>query len=449
LSSTFFVKKITHRNFELSRREALALLGTIVFSGKARDLSWLPDFGISTRSYLSKREPITDSQLLDAIQQAIFQFFWEQASPATGLIKDRASARSKDNRTLSSIASTGFGLTALCLGDSHAYQPTAQIKARVATTLNFLLNRAPNKKGFFYHFMNMDTGERAENSEVSSIDTAILLCGALACRAYFQEPQIASLVTQLYDRVDWNWMLNGGQTFAHSWTPEESFCTNRWDTYSEMMMLYLLAIGSRTNPIPASSWRAWTRPILDYEGLRYITVKAPLFIHQFSHAWIDFRNRRDDFANYFENSVAATRAHKIFCLSLSNRFPDYGEKLWGISSSDCPCGYTAWGGPPAMGPIDGTVVPSAAAGSLPFLPADALVVLRHIYANFPDAWSRYGFVNAFNPLTKWHDPDVVGIGLGITALMLENLRTGLVWRTFMKNPEIGQAMTLAGFRFAE
>ena len=295
--------------------------------------------------------------------------------------------------------------------------------------------------------MDVNTGKRAVSSEVSSMDTAILICGALTCRAYFRDDlQIGSLATQLYDRVNWDWMLNGGVTFAHSWTPEGGFCTNRWDTYSEMMVLYLLALGARTNPIPDRCWRPWSRPRLDYRGLTFITTNAPLFIHQFSHAWIDFRNKRDDFADYFANSVIATRAHKIFCLSLSERFPDYQKDFCGISSSDSPYGYVAWGGPPAMGPIDGSVVPAAAAGSLPFLPAETLAVLRNIYTNFPHACSRYGFVNAFNPLTKWHDADVVGIGLGITQIMLENYLTGFVWRTFMKNPEVNHAMALAGFQ---
>lgn len=241
--------------------------------------------------------------------------------------------------------------------------------------------------------------------------------------------------------------MNGQSTLSHGWTPEHGFLLSHWRSYSESMMLYLLAIGSRTYPIPASSWRAWVRPTLTYHGMTYITSKAPLFIHQFSHAWIDFRNKRDAFANYFINSVTATRAHKLFCLSLANQFPDYSDNLWGISSSDNPRDrdYAAWGGPPAMGPIDGTLVPSEAGGSILFLPEDTLAVLENIYDHFPAAWTHYGFVNAFNPLTGWYDPDVVGIGLGIVGLMAENYRTQLVWKSFMKNSEINKAMVLVGF----
>jgi hypothetical protein len=294
--------------------------------------------------------------------------------------------------------------------------------------------------------MNLNTGERMVGSEISSVDTAILICGALACREYFEDQRITQLATALYDRVNWCWMLNGGSTLSRAWRPEKGFSIGRWDTYAEEMMLYLLAMGSTNHAIPARCWKAWSRPVLDYQGLRYITSRAPLFIHQFSHAWIDFRNKRDAFADYFENSVLATRAHKLFCLSLATRFQDYAVDLLDISASDFPHGYAAWGGPPSMGPIDGSIVPSATAGSVPFLPSDCLTVLRNIRANFLQAWTRYGFVDSFNPLTGWYDPYVVGIGAGITLLMMENYRTQLLWNTFMKAPEIRRAMNLAGFQ---
>lgn len=164
-----------------------------------------------------------------------------------------------------------------------------------------------------------------------------------------------------------------------------------------------------------------------------------------THAWVDFRDKRDAYADYFANSVLATRAHKMFCLSLNGTFSDYTENLWGISSSDSQHGFQVWGGPPAIGPIDGTIVPSAAGGSIPFLPEDTISVLQNVQKHFPDAWTRYGFVNAFNPLTGWYDPDVIGISLGIVALMAENYRSQLVWNTFMANPEVAKAMRLAGF----
>jgi len=343
------------------------------------------------------------------------------------------------------IASTGFGLTALCIADKRGYNDSSLIKARVIATLDFLLNQASQQNGFLYHWIDMSTGARAWDSEISSIDTSIMLCGALTCRQYFQDSQIQDLATQLYQRVNWPWMLNGGSAFSMGWTPESGFITSRWDTYSELMMLYLLAIGSTTYPVAASAWDAFTRPTLTYGGITYITnLSAPLFIHQYSHAWFDFRNRQDQYTNYFQNSVLATQAHKQFCLSLQSQFSDYATNLWGITASDYVGGYTAWGGPPSMGPIDGTIVPCAAAGSLPFVSSDCITVLRNIRSKYPNAWKRYGFVDAFNPLTSWYDTDVVGINTGISLLMAENQRSQFVWNMFMTNSEVTNAFAAVG-----
>jgi hypothetical protein len=391
--------------------------------------------------------PASDDEFLDQIERAAFLFFWEQASPTTGQVKDRALAAGNDSRTVSSIAATGFGLTALCIGHKRGYADAQQIQSRVAATLSFLLNQLTNVNGFYYHFIDMNSGARVQTSELSSIDTAILLCGVLTCRGYFQDTQIQSMATQIYNRVNWPWMLNGGTTFSMGWTPETGFIPSRWDTYSELMMLYLLAIGSSTNPVPASSWDAFVRPSYTYQGLTYITnLTAPLFIHQYSHAWFDFRGRSDKYTDYFNNSVIATRAHKLFCVALLGQFSDYQPNLWGITSSDSAKGYVAWGGPPAMGPIDGTVVPCAAGGSLPFVSTDCLAVLRNIRAQYPRAWQRYGFVDAFNPLTGWYDRDVIGIDLGITMLMAENQRSGFVWSAFMSNAEMQAAFRAVGLK---
>lgn len=390
----------------------------------------------------------TDDQLLEEIEKAGFLFFWEQTDPTTGQVKDRALAAGNDTRTVSSIAATGFGLTGLCIGDSRGYRPSADIVSRVRTTLSFLLNQLPNQNGFFYHFVDMTTGARALNSEVSSVDTAILLCGVLTCRQHFQDAQVQNLATQIYERVNWPWMLNGGPTFSMGWTPESGFLNARWDHYSELMMIYLLGIGSPTNPVSPDTWKAWSRPTITYQGLTYISGNDPLLTHQYSHAWFDFRNKKDAYANYFQNSVTATMAHRLFCLSLAARFPDYSNDLWGITSSDSANGYVAWGGPPAMGPIDGSVVPCATAGSLPFLFPQTIHVLRWIRGRYPRAWQRYGYVDAFNPLTNWYNPDVIGIDVGISVLMAENYRTGFVWSTFMKDPSAQAGMNRAGFQVA-
>jgi hypothetical protein len=392
--------------------------------------------------------PGTDDQLLDEIEKAGFLFFWEQVDPSTGQAKDRALAAGNDTRTVSSIAATGFGLTALCIGAQRGYQPSAAVADRVRITLSFLLNQLQpqGQNGFFFHFVDMNTGARAFTSEVSSIDTAILLCGVLTCRESFsQDAQIPNLATQIYSNVNFGWMLNGGTTLSMGWTPENGFLPTRWDTYSELMMLYLLAIASPTNPIPPSSWAAWARPAFTYQGMTYISSGAPLFTHQYSHAWFDFRNKKDAFADYFLNSITATMAHRLFCLSLAPQFSDYSSDLWGISSSDSAKGYVAWGGPPALGPIDGSIVPCATVGSLPFDSAQTIHVLRWIRGHYPQAWQRYGFVDAFNPLSGWYDPDVIGIDVGISVLMAENQRTQFVWNTFMKNPEAQSAMQTVGF----
>jgi len=403
--------------------------------------------GGSSNGSTAQTPPLSDDQFLDQTEQAAFLYFWEQASATTGQVKDRAYATGvNDTRTLSSIAATGFGLTALCIAAQRGYMPSSQIQARVLASLNFIWNNLPQENGFFYHYVDMNTGLAEPGSEVSSIDTSILLCGVLTCRQYFQDAQIQSLATQIYQRVNWPWMLNGGTTFSQGWLPGTGFLTTRWDTYSELMMLYLLAIGSTTYPVPASSWNAFSRPLVTFQDYTYISGDAPLFIHQYSHAWFDFRNKQDAYANYFTNSIIATEAHKAFCLSLAGEFSDYQEDLWGITASDSQNnGYVAWGGPPSMGPIDGSIVPSAAGGSVSFLSPDCIAALRNIQSAYPNAWQRYSYVDAFNPLTGWYDTDALGISVGIAMLMAENYRSAFVWDTFMQNPEPQAAMTAVGF----
>jgi hypothetical protein len=388
----------------------------------------------------------TDEQLLDEIQRRAFDFFWAEAGQATGQVKDRALAHGGGSERMSSIAATGFGIAALCIGDRRGYGKSNDIRERMRNTLKFLL-AMPHEHGFFYHFIDINTGARWEKCELSSIDSSILLCGVLTARQYYPDPEIQDLATRIYERVDWLWMMNGGAAMSMGWHPESGFLKARWEHYCELMMIYLLAIGSPTHPIPPDSWNAWTRPRINYQGIEYISGDDPLFTHQYSHAWFDFRNQHDAYADYFENSVKATRAHKLFCLSLREKFPDYSEDLWGISASDFAGGYTAWGGPPPQGPIDGSIVPYATAGSLPFLFEDCMRVQRTIRSRYADkAWTRYGFVDAFNPLTGWYDKDVLGIDLGITMVMAENQRTGFVWEIFMKNPEARSAMEKVGFK---
>jgi hypothetical protein len=387
-----------------------------------------------------------DHDFLYELECLTFRYFWEQASPATGLVKDRCNLRvNSDNGVVASIAATGFGLTALCVADQEGFVLRDQAVERVATTLRSLWKKLPNHRGFFYHWANINTGERIWDSEISSVDTAILLCGVLSCREHFNVKEITQLANDIFSRVDWTWLSEDTTLLAHGWTPEFGFLPVRWDYYSELMMMYLLGLGSEAHPLRPDAWNAWKRLIFEYDGMRYIGSFAPLFVHQYSQAWFDFRGKRDRYTDYFQNSVIATDAHRKFCIELGSQFSSYSEDLWGITASDSERGYVIWGGPPATGPIDGSVVPSAAAGSLPFLPDPTLRVLRNIRERYDRAWSRYGFVNAFNPLKNWYDTDAVGIDTGITMLMAENLRTGFIWKTFMKTPEAIRGMERAGF----
>ena len=388
-----------------------------------------------------------DAGLLEEMERTNYLYFWEQTNPQTGLVRDRFTVSGKDRGGVASIAATGFGLTSLCIAERRGYLSHAQARDRVLATLRFLWKKLPHHRGFFYHFADVNTGERQWDSEVSSVDTAILLCGVLTCRQHFHHEEISDLAHAIFNRVDWTWLSEDTALLPHGWRPEVGFLPYRWDGYSELMMMYLLGLGSASHPLPADAWNAWQRTTFEYDGLRYIGAFAPLFIHQYSQAWFDFRGKRDRYADYFQNSVTATDVHRRFCLELAHQFPDYSEDLWGITASDSEYGYVAWGGPPAVGPIDGTVVPSAAAGSLPFLPQECLRVLRTMKDRYGDrAWCRYGLVNAFNPLKKWYDSDVIGIDTGIAILMAENARSGYVWETFMKNYEARRGMERAGFQ---
>jgi len=398
---------------------------------------------------------VRDAIFLEDLEGRSFQYFWEQADPQTGLVLDRTrtdgSPSDENHRVIASIAATGFGLTGLCIAADRHWLRNDEALQRVRNTLRFFAERAPHEHGWFYHWMDYRTGERKWNSEISSIDTALLLAGTLTARQYFHnDAEIVRFATKIYERVDFPWMLNGDPTLlSMGWHPETGFIKARWDDYSEHPMLYLMAIGSPTHPLKVDSWYAWKRNWNEYRGYRYLG-KTPLFTYQYSHAWVDFRNRREDKderIDYFLNSVNATKAHRLFCMDLAKDFPAYGPNIWGISASDSVKGYVAWGGPPRDPAIDGTVVPYAAAGSLMFVPELASAALRTMYSKYGDRiYGKYGFTDAFNPNTGWVNPDVIGIDLGITLLAAENMQRGNVWRWFMRNFEIRRAMDSIGLR---
>ena len=306
------------------------------------------------------------------------------------------------------------------------------------------------ERGWFFHFVNLHTGAREWQSELSSIDTALLLAGVLTVRRCFADDEdVVRYADAIYRRVDFQWMLAGHPTMlSHGWKPESGFLSGRWDHYCELMIVYLLAIGSTTHPIDAQSWYAWSRPVTTFQTFTYVGGPDPLFVHQYSHAWIDFRGRHERTnIDWFANSVTATRAHRAFCLSLSEVFPAYTSTVWGITASDSRKGYVAWGGPPRHPAIDGSVVPAAAGGSLMFTPDITVSALRDMHRRFGERiYGRYGFADAFHPTDRWVNPDVIGIDLGITLLSAENLRTGHVWQWFMANPEVGHALALASVK---
>ncbi|MEM7682980.1 MAG: glucoamylase family protein [Planctomycetota bacterium] len=398
------------------------------------------------------KAPLGHEGFLDLWQRRCFLYFLEHAHPETGQVADRAKALGRASSgpgdpVVSSVAATGFGLTALVVAAERGWIDRDDAYQRFERTVRFLYERVDHERGFFYHFVDAETGRRLWNCEASSIDTALLLAGALTAAQTFPGTEAADLTQAIYERVNWPWMLDGQTTMSMGWTPEGGFIRWRWDHYSEHLVLQLLGLGSPTHPLPAETWHAWERgPVRQHNQQGFMTF-PPLFIHQFSHAWVDFRNKRDDYANYFRNSELATLAHRDMFQVLAERFPHYGPMLWGVTASDSADGYLAWGGPDPSPEIDGTVVPCAAAGSIPFAPEACVPAVQHMFTAYgQNAWRRYGLVDAFNPKTGWYAPDVIGIDLGITLLMIENHRTGLVWSRFMQDPAIELAMDRANFR---
>jgi len=394
-----------------------------------------------------------DHALLDDLSRRSFHFFWEQADQGTGIVLDRArtdgATYPESHREIGSIASTGFGLTGLCIAAERGWQPDRALKARARATLQFFAERAYVNHGWFYHWLNIRTGEREWKSEVSSIDTALLVAGVLSVRQCFKDdPAIVAMAGKIYDRLDFGWMLNGHPTLlSHGWRPETGWIPNRWEEFSEHMILYVLGLGSATHPLPVESWAAWKRPLFSYGGYTYVHTVPPLFIHQYSQAWIDFRAFHDPVPpqpNWHANSIVATYAQRQFLLDLRPEFPGYSPEMWGVTASDTRSGYKAWGGPPRDRDIDGSVVPAAAGGSLMLAPEITMPVMHAMRRRFGDRiYGRYGFTDAFHPTDGWTNPDVIGIDVGITLLSAENLRSGAVWRWFMSDPVAREGLARA------
>ncbi len=429
--------------------------------------------------------------LFDTLQERTFRYFWDNADPDTGLVPDRYPTSS-----FSSIAAVGFALTAYPIGVERQYVTRAAARERVLKIVRFL-HDAPQGdeptgmtgyKGFFYHFLDMKTGHRHGDSELSTVDTALLLSGMLFCQSYFDGPdaeevEIRSFVEDIYDRVDWGWAQARGPAISHGWTPESAFLRYDWRGYNEAMLVYILALGSPTHAVTPHAWEEWGRDYARFFGTMYgqtYLTFTPLFGHQYSHVWIDFRGifdapmRKAGF-DYFENSRRATYAQRAYAIANPMRWNGYGENVWGLTASDGAADvelnfagekrrfrtYSARGVGLDHTTDDGTIAPTAAIASIAFAPEIVIPAVEEMYRRYGEyIFGKYGFYDAFNPSFNydvplrhgrhiagfgWVDTDYIGIDQGPILAMIENYRSGLVWRVTRSNPHIRTGLLRAGF----
>ena len=390
-----------------------------------------------------------DDAFLNDLSRRAFLFFAEHSDPHTGLVLDRVRTNGENvpgrNLEVASTALTGFALTAICIASERQWADPNGLRERARATLRHLAYSQEHVRGWYYHFVNRKSGDRVWNSEISTMDTALLVAGVLATQQYYgDDAEMFRLASEIYERIDFVWMLDNETGLLHmGWRPETGFLRAEWTAYDEQAILYVLGIGSPAHSIPAESWYRFDRPLIETAGCRFVG-RGPLFTHQYSQAWLDLAGLRDGppfEIDYFQNSVAATYAHRAYCLSLRGIYPSYSENLWGITASDSDIGYVIWGDPFSRRDVDGTVVPCAAGGSLMFAPEICLPALRYMRETFGQyIYGRYGFSDSFNPQILWVDPDVVGIDVGITLLSAENLRSRSVWRWFNRSPYIKRAV---------
>lgn len=393
------------------------------------------------------REAMTDNEFLDLVQKRAAMFFWQEADPRTGLVPDRARNFAPRAGRVANLAATGFGLTALIIAQERGWLSRDQVYNRTLTTLQFARDRLFHKEGFSYHWLNTRTGAREWNSEVSSVDTALFLAGALFAGEYYRGTRVAEIADHLYRRANWKWMCNGRKFVCHGYRPEsQSFLKYHWGAYCETLLVDVLAIGSPTFPIDAKAWHDMTRKVRSYKSYRCIAL-PPLFTHQYHNLWVDFRGLHDGVADYFENARTATLANRQYCIDGMKRHSTYGPDSWGLTACDGPQGYRVYGAPPGRAKDDGTVAPTAPGGSFAFTPKESLAALKHMYYTYkPRIWGRYGFCDAYNVDKDWNASDVIAINLGPIVLAIENHRTGMVWKHFMKIAHVRRAIKRIGFR---
>ncbi len=417
-----------------------------------------------------------DDALLDRLEHAAFDYFLEQTNPDNGLVADTSRPGSP-----CSIAAVGFALSCYPIAVERGWMSRDAACQRVLTTLRFFYDadrsggtQATGYKGFYFHFLDMHSGTRAWESELSVIDTALLIAGVLSVCSYFEaegadEIAIRTLAGTLYDRVDWLWAQHGDATLSHGWKPESGFLNYCWGGYSEAIVLYALALGSATHPIDSDCYRAWTATyqwenLYDHEFL----YAGPLFVHQFSHAWIDLRGIRDRFmrgkrCDYFENSRRATEVQREYARRNPLAHRGYDEDCWGLTAADGPnanrpklagvaqrlFGYSGRGVP--YGPDDGSLSGWAAVASLPFAPQVAMRAIRRMQQRYPEMLRDDRYASSFNPGLPghygevWVSPGHYGLDQGIVVMMIENLRSELPWLLMRKCPGIVHGLSRAGF----
>ena len=415
---------------------------------------------------------------LDKLQRDTFGYFLKETNRANGMVPDNTRQGAH-----ASITAIGFALAAYTIAVKPGFITRSEAIERTLTTLRFFRDSEQSERadatgynGFYYHFLHMDTGRRAWESELSTIDSTFLLAGILTSATYFdggaaEEREIRALAAELYARANWQWALNAGETVSMGWKPEYGFLPYRWEGYNEALILYVMALASPTHPIPAGSYRAQTRTYCwkQLDGQEFLYA-GPLFIHQLSHMWIDFRGIQDEFMrekgiDYFENSRRATYAQQHYAIRNPLDHKGYNEHCWGITASDgpgpaslkmdgverCFFDYTARGIP--YGPDDGTIAPWAAVASLPFAPEIVLPALHHFTDVYPEMTSKYGFKCSFNPTFDsggqkkqgWISKGYYGLDQGPIVMMIENYRTGFLWELMRKCPFIVEGLRRAGF----
>ncbi|HMC56377.1 MAG TPA: glucoamylase family protein [Gemmatimonadaceae bacterium] len=482
----------------------LPRLGRVVFAhvfAFAMTAACRPDLNEVPPSPVPFAASAEQNAFLDTVQHRTFDWFWELTNAQNGLVPDRWPTKS-----FSSIAAVGFGLTAYAIGVEHGWVTRQQAADRTLKTLQFFWTAPQGDasagmtgyRGWFYHFLDMQTGQRFEHVELSTIDTGLLLGGIMFCREYFDqdnatERDIRLLADSIYRRVDWRWArdsLAGEQSLTMGWKPEPAgdvnargFINNRWIGYNEAMILYVLGVASPTHPLEPGSWNAWTKGYVwdSFYGIPFVQF-APLFAHQYSHTWIDFRGIQDDYMrgkgiDYFENSRRATLSQRAYAMANPNQWRIYSGDVWGLTASDGPMDgkltidgrerqfhtYWARGAGATEVPDDGTIEPTATGGSIPFAPEitiPALMTMRQRYGD--NLFGRYGFVDAFNPTlrdkslqvpqgriaadTAWFDTDYLGIDQGPIIAMIENYRTDFVWKLMRRSPYVVTGLCKLGFR---